>query len=96
MIYDFEDALGMVREEFFAYPALTFYDNGYVALKEGRSQEAEEDSSVQDSMFYRYDAESDTYISIIEKEEAASALEDAQELIIPWQKLTEENIDRVK
>ena len=96
LIYDFEDALGMVREEFFAYPALTFYDNGYVALKEGRSQEAEEDSSVQDSMFYRYDAESDTYISIIEKEEAASALEDAQELMIPWQKLTEENIDRVK
>ena len=96
LIYDFEAALDMVREEFSGYPPLTFYDNGYVALKEDGSQEAEEDGGVQGSVLYRYDAEGDTYIRITEEEEAASALEDAQELAIPWQKLTEENIDRVK
>ena len=73
LIYDFEAALDMVREEFSGYPPLVFYDNGYVD-----------------------DAEGDTYIRITEEEEAASALEGAQELAIPWQKLTEENIDRVK
>lgn len=96
LIYDFEAALDMVREEFSGYPPLTFYDNGYVALKEDGSQEAEEDGGVQGSVLYRYDAEGDTYIRITEEEEAASALEGAQELAIPWQKLTEENIDRVK
>lgn len=96
LIYDFEAALDMVREEFSGYPPLTFYDNGYVALKEDGSQEAEEDGGVQGSVLYRYDAEGDTYIRITEEEEAASALEDAQELAIPWQKLTEENIDHVK
>ena len=96
LIYDFEAALDMVREEFSGYPPLVFYDNGYVALKKDGSQEAEEDGGVQGSVLYRYDAEGDTYIRITEEEEAASALEDAQELAIPWQKLTEENIDRVK
>ena len=96
LIYDFEAALDMVREEFSGYPPLVFYDNGYVVLKEDRSQEAEEDGGVQGSVLYRYDAEGDTYIRITEEEEAASALEDAQELAIPWQKLTEENIDHVK
>ena len=96
LIYDFEAALDMVREEFSGYPPLTFYDNGYVALKEDGSQEAEEDGGVQGSVLYRYDAEGDTYIRITEEEEAASALEGAQELAIPWQKLTEENIDHVK
>ena len=96
LIYDFEAALDMVREEFSGYPPLVFYDNGYVALKEDGSQEAAEDGGVQGSVLYRYDAEGDTYIRITEEEEVASALEDAQELAIPWQKLTEENIDRVK
>ena len=96
LIYDFEAALDMVREEFSGYPPLVFYDNGYVVLKEDRSQEAEEDGGVQGSVLYRYDAEGDTYIRITEEEEAASALEGAQELAIPWQKLTEENIDHVK
>ena len=96
LIYDFEAALDMVREEFSGYPPLVFYDNGYVALKEDRSREAAEDGGVQGSVLYRYDAEGDSYIRITEEEEAASALEDAQELAIPWQKLTEENIDHVK
>ena len=96
LIYDFEAALDMVREEFSGYPPLVFYDNGYVVLKEDRSQEAAEDGGVQGSVLYRYDAEGDTYIRITEEEEAASALEGAQELAIPWQKLTEENIDHVK
>ena len=96
LIYDFEAALDMVREEFSGYPPLTFYDNGYVALKEDRSREAAEDDGVQGSVLYRYVAEGDSYIRITEEEEAASALEGAQELAIPWQKLTEENIDHVK
>ena len=33
MIYDFDSTTGMVREEFFQYPSVTYYDNGIIMAK---------------------------------------------------------------
>lgn len=62
MIYDFDSTTGMIREEFFQYPSVTFYDNGII--KADASHNHGMGGEFWPHTLYRYNPETDIYDQI--------------------------------
>lgn len=59
-VYGYDPVSGEVKNEFVAYPMLTYYDNG--VIKAGWSHNQVPPAEFWPCTFYRYDAESDSYV----------------------------------
>ena len=62
MIYDFDSTTGMVREEFFQYPSVNFYDNGII--KANASHNHGNGGEFWPYTLYSYNSETDIYEQI--------------------------------
>ena len=62
MIYDFDSTTGMVREEFFQYPSVNFYDNGII--KANASHNHGNGGEFWPYTLYSYNPETDIYDQI--------------------------------
>ena len=58
-VYDYDPVLGELKDEFCAYPALTYYDNGFIKAEWSHNQGYGE---LWPFTLYRYDAQSDSYV----------------------------------
>ena len=58
-VYDYDPVLGELKDEFCAYPALTYYDNGFIKADWSHNQGYGE---LWPFTLYRYDEESDSYV----------------------------------
>lgn len=61
-VYDYNPVSGEVKREFVAYPALTYYDNGIIKVEWSHNQVPP--AEFWPCTFYRYDAESDSYVEL--------------------------------
>lgn len=61
-VYDYNPVSGEVKREFVAYPALTYYDNGIIKAEWSHNQVPP--AEFWPCTFYRYDAESDSYVEL--------------------------------
>lgn len=61
-VYDYNPVSGVLKNEFVAYPALTYYDNGIIKAEWSHNQVPP--AEFWPCTFYRYDAESDSYVEI--------------------------------
>lgn len=61
-VYGYDPVSGEVKNEFAAYPMLTYYDNG--VIKAGWSHNQVPPAEFWPCTFYRYDAESDSYVEL--------------------------------
>lgn len=58
-VYGYDPVLGELKEEFCAYPSLTYYDNGFIKAYWSHNQGYGE---MWPFTLYRYDAQSDSYV----------------------------------
>lgn len=61
-VYDYNPVSGVLKNEFVAYPALTYYDNGIIKAEWSHNQVPP--AEFWPCTFYRYDAESDSYAEL--------------------------------
>lgn len=65
IIYDYDSGRGDVREEHFAYPMLTYYDNGVMEVEASHNQGLASDGGADGNFWpyslYRYDSGTDAY-----------------------------------
>lgn len=65
IIYDYDSGTGEVREEFFVYPMLTYYDNGIIEVgashNHGMASDGGADGNFWPYALYRYDPGTDAY-----------------------------------
>ena len=83
MIYDFDSTTGMIREEFFQYPSVTFYDNGII--KADASHNHGMGGEFWPYTLYGYNPETDIYdqIASVDAWDKSFAQQDSQGNLFP-------------
>lgn len=98
VVYNFDSRTGTTGEEFMGFPALTYYDNGFIRADDSHNQS--DDPEAWSYTMYQYDEAFDFYkevgTGVTNDGSVESYVGGGKEVNLPYLDLTEENIQSIK